>query len=1492
MRTLTLISLLLLTLAAHAAPPFIWREAESADVANCKLPLAEGKLNRQGEAENLMSGGKWVTIELDPAERPGEAPDIQLAYKLAVPKTETYRFWLRLGWEYIRMPMRWRMDGGEWGAISPRQKTRDMIELSFWCEIGWLDLGQLPLTAGAHTLELQAIEWGGDAKNKSGRLALDALAFVAGDWVPCAGLKPGEEPSQPTDVKAAAALFELPLQPGAGVRSEVSLTGLWQVCRDDDPDMTKDPYAPQTSLPPAAQQHWRGCTIPANQWQPLPAANEYAHRVWYRTRVKVPADYAGRGFYLHFFGTNWIASVVVNGQFVGSHKSVRVSWDIDISRAVKPGQINEICIGIKDLWYGIDPQGGKVLDDIRNMPLSFVEKYQKIVAPFFPSTKGDADGRICGITDWVNFVVAGPVYTERVAIRPSVAKKSLTVVATVRNPTAVPATVAVGTEALLVGGQPEHRIAPVEVTIPAGERAEVTLTAPWENPKLWWPGMDPAPIYQLRTTLTQGGKPVDVFDHEQTFGFREITVDGIYLRVNGLRYNAWNLLDAFHGDTEAELLAHFRAGNNRFERFGEDLGLRGKLGPRGYQLDWTDKHGIPGRLSSMIDGMMISYNLTNPVVWDNFSEHIAQMVLAYRNHPSVLCYSLENELLLINGRLGNRNAMPQIEERARQMQAIAHTHDPTRPCMLDGAGALKDHAMDICNTHYAEDGFFPDNARPLGDIDPSAAGVTVDPNARGANAGGFAGLWTWDRKRPYCAGEIAYLNGDNPDFCWIGGEAAAQDRVQARRAYARYVRYILERYRWNDVAMICPWVDHEQMDLVRPAMAPLAAFTREYNTSHFGGQPFRRTVKVFNDTFSKAPVTFTWRMEVEGKTVAGGTQTLPIEPGFGHEVTISATLPPVTVRTPALLVLEVTQPGSPAFSEVKACALFPAAITLKLQKPVYLLGGTPAFVQGLATLGVTAKAITNLDGMKPADGVLLIAPNAPTLPNLTAFLRSGGRVICLEQRQPLEGKALPAPLETARGAKGQTSSACWVFPTGLQTPIFAGLAESDFSNWAGFTPTAHAVWQKPVGATRPLLVCGSRLSQTALVEGRCGRGLLLASQMAIGEKWAEEPAARVLLANLLRYADGYQPPTARLCLYAQERSGLEKTIRALGGQVREDLPLEEALERPAEAPVLLVQATRDHLKALLTAKARVEAYTAAGGWLLLWGLEPEGLANFNALLGTQHVMREFRAERVRLARDPLLVGADNSDVSLLSKELLAPWATLHRVSEQTFTYCVDAGDDIAPFCVGPLNPKYEFGDGGGALATVNGLTNADFWKYILQGWPPKPGEPFVTYRLPSPTALERITVWNNANYDAIKDLDVLVDGIKVAGLVLPKGYGSAEATLGGVTAKQTVTLVPRSTYGKGGLIGLDLVLLTRRVPAWARDRVIPLTDTGGLVRYPRGKGGLVLSQLKLLESESTADRGRKQRVLAALLHNLGVVFDVPAAETAGPEAELLDEPAP
>src|SRR5207302_1260024 len=94
-----------------------------------------------------------------------------------------------------------------------------------------------------------------------------------------------------------------------------------------------------------------------------------------------------------------------------------------------------------------------------------------------------------------------------------------------------------------------------------------------------------------------------------------------------------------------------------------------------------------------------------------------------------------------------------------------------------------------------------------------------------------------------------------------------------------------------------------------------------------------------------------------------------------------------------------------------------------------------------------------------------------------------------------------------------------------------------------------------------------------------------------------------------------------------------------------------------KAEIVVFDATPANLAALAGDIATVRAFTAKGGWLFAWGLAPEGLAEFDKLVGVDHLLRPFRRERVTLpaVRDPVLSGLTMRDVVMDSGQQIAGW---------------------------------------------------------------------------------------------------------------------------------------------------------------------------------------------------------------------------------------------
>ena len=323
--------------------------------------------------------------------------------------------WARIGFEFVRSPFDWRLDGGEWKTVSPDELTTDLMELGFWTEIAWLKLGNA-LAAGPHTLSVRLPKTKEPRANRSGSCSPSTRVpdrrRVPSLPVLQARRGPSDGPRPRGGQKRVPACPAGPTRRGAD-RSSWRPVGSLPPRRADCP--AKSPRPSRTFRPRPAG---RPSKCPATRTQRDDLV--FAHRLWYRTRVNVPASLAGRSSSSSSRPNNLNTTVYVNGQFCGFDKNPFARVQIDVTKAVKPG-VNEFWVGIKDAWYGYqaDPKDPLKLRRRWNLPLKFFsDGFQELVYPVWNQTQ-------TGILGTPELVAAGPVYAADVFCKPSVADKEL-----------------------------------------------------------------------------------------------------------------------------------------------------------------------------------------------------------------------------------------------------------------------------------------------------------------------------------------------------------------------------------------------------------------------------------------------------------------------------------------------------------------------------------------------------------------------------------------------------------------------------------------------------------------------------------------------------------------------------------------------------------------------------------------------------------------------------------------------------------------------------------------------------------------------------------------------------------------------------------------------------------------------------------------------------------------------------------------------------------
>ncbi|MGA3096229.1 MAG: glycoside hydrolase family 2 TIM barrel-domain containing protein [Bryobacteraceae bacterium] len=267
---------------------------------------------------------------------------------------------------------------------------------------------------------------------------------------------------------------------------------------------------PDFATPAASDADWKDIPVPAN-WEvegfSIPTYQE-RDKVQsddiglYRRWVQVPASFAGQRVLWHFDGVYDGAEVFVNGQRAGYHESGFTAFDIDVTKALKPGQRN----------------------------LMAVRVYKK--------TSG-------GSLDKGDFWCLGGIYRENYLLAlPPLHVDDVTVVtdldaqykdATLRSTVRV--TGPPGAHFSLTGEL--YSLAGAKVALPAMSRAAdigadgfatVVLTAPVVAPKLW--SAEKPNLYYVFYSLSNGKQTVERV--QDRIGFRSVEIKGGVMMVNGV----------------------------------------------------------------------------------------------------------------------------------------------------------------------------------------------------------------------------------------------------------------------------------------------------------------------------------------------------------------------------------------------------------------------------------------------------------------------------------------------------------------------------------------------------------------------------------------------------------------------------------------------------------------------------------------------------------------------------------------------------------------------------------------------------------------------------------------------------------------------------------------------------------------------------------------------------------------------------------------------
>jgi len=1162
-----------------------------------------------------------------------------------------------------------------------------------------------------------------------------------------------------------------------------------------------------------------------------------------------------------------IASVIVNGQYCGFSKAPCAKWDCDITSAVKVGAVNEICVGIKDVYYAISKTGdGKSARYMFNLPTERFYNDGGLSSTRYADFPVLFHVRASGILEAPSLIACGQVYTSDVFAIPSVSKGELGLEISVTNPTSVPVDVEISNEvAPLNGGAPEKTFAVQKIAVPGGEELTIKLAEAWVNPRLWWP--DAPQQYCVLTKLVVAGKQVDV--KRTKFGFREWQWDGKSFRLNGV---PWNMrADLTHSNfpggstikNPEEAVAQWRKNGQNMFRYWSYKPWTGES--QKDTLDFFDAHGVPVRRSGIFDGEMASYMLVeegvHKALFDNWIHQLKAWVKAERNHPSIFIWSLENEITYINAR--NFGWLNQVEPEITRAADAVMTLDPTRPVMVDGGDALRDRSLPVYGNHYNE---FPMREYP-------DEAYTFVKAYRRHEYRPDESPWSIGSDKPLFLGESFFASGFTPSaYSQLSGDVAFLGWQQARHGVGWFAKMLSEGYRWHGVAAFHFWLGPDRADLHYNSWQPVCVLCREWNWTFGSQQTIQRTLKVFNDTRYSNLITMGWQFNVANSEVASGKEVFSLPPGTAKETNINFTAPKVQTRTQGELILTCHRDGKEVFREVKPIWLIkPDAAPLpnisKSDLVVWDAHGTVK--KRLGQRGIRFTEITAFESI-PNDAKVLVVgtdaltPRQATDPRWQVLALDGMRILVLDQQNPLHYQAVPADLEVTEHI-GRVA-----FSENLEHPAMAGLDQPDFFTWSKDHIVYRNAYKKASKGAKSLVQCDNELSYTALAECVVGDGLLLLCQLAVGSKLDVDPVAQRLFDNMVNYCVDYKLPAKRTGVVIPPDEPRAKLLAESGLRMQSVSNAVNAISDNL-FDIVIADATPQNLKQLAGAADSLKSFTNQGGWLMLWGLTPEGLADFNTIVGQHHVIRPFQMERVTLPalRAPVLAGLTMRDVVLESGEKIFPWSGDRYPSKDTFSYVVDL-NDIAPFCSAPsLNWAW--------TQMTNGLVSADAWVFIFSHELSDNPKPIWSATLPKEEEILEFSIVPNTFYHHMTKMLLIFDGDESVAVELdlkPVMERQDFAIIPPRKAKN-ITLKPIAwdEVGSKPVVSVENIWIRVRRSEDFKRMVTPLLNIGALVQYRQGNGGILLNNVKVLESESVPVNSQNKRtIVTTLLRNLGAVF--------------------
>jgi beta-galactosidase len=517
----------------------------------------------------------------------------------------------------------------------------------------------------------------------------------------------------PREFAPQEGMVKSPEQP---LRAEICLNGSWQF----QPVAVPAGYVadrgqpPELALPDAGRWETTPIKIPS-PWninaighdpkgggmdsRTFPSYPEHwneARMGWLRKRVTIPAAWRSRRVFLHVEAVAGDCRILVNGKEVGFHFDTSLPGRFDITSAVYWDKESEILLGIRDARLHAEkgaygrltyPTGSwlegavGVWQDVFLLAKPGVHAADVFLQPRLDEDLLVADVEVVNATDASQTLsVELPVYEW--------VNRADTSKANVRK--APEPAWSLGGEAL--------RLPAVGVSLAPGEKRTVTLQGrvggrlkTWE---VWTRGKPN--LYAAVAEVRAGGAVVD--RKFQRFGWRQVKLEKGDLLLNGVKTQMMH--DGWHFTGVPCMTRRYAWGWYTLARDAHVNLVRPHAMPYPrYFYDMADEMGMLIMDESAIFGSHCNFNYDSEAFWARNRAHVERLVRRDRNHPSVVGWSVANEVRCVLVSRAPQAYQEKIYDRIFELCKIARALDPTRQWVQSDGDKDLNGRLDVWTIH-------------------------------------------------------------------------------------------------------------------------------------------------------------------------------------------------------------------------------------------------------------------------------------------------------------------------------------------------------------------------------------------------------------------------------------------------------------------------------------------------------------------------------------------------------------------------------------------------------------------------------------------------------------------------------------------------------------------------------------------------------------------------------------------------------------------------